>query len=690
LAQGPLVAQEQPVSHWDCQLPLRITQMAMAVRAVAWVLALAVADIVRALHFDVEGAKNYPVSKVVTLLKDMQAQIQKEQDGDEEVYGKLACWCETNDKEKTKAVSDAEARIATLDSTIEQMTALSATLNGEIEGLKKELASNIKSLDVATALREKQKAGFVGEEKELVQSISALKSAVVVLSKHHDNPAAFLNNKVLLNAFASAKALMEKHAALLQGVITPSQKKTIMSLAEKQPTSKAYTPQSGQIFGILNQMRETFEADLTNSQKEEIASEAAFQDLKKAKEEQISTAQAAKDQKDQQLANTDEKVAQAKEGKEDTLAALDADQKFLIELKKKCSMTDKEWEDRQKLRHQELEAVSKAIAILSSDDAKDMFSKTFNPTFLQISSASEDRRAAAARVLVTNGSPKLAVLATSVRLDPFPKVTKAIDNMIASLLKEKEDEIKHKDYCLDEFQKNELSVQKKEHTKTDLVAKAAGLKQTIKEAERSIERLDLETADLKTQAQRAKEDREAEKKEMEGVVADQRETQNLLKQALDVLKDAYGAGVVFAQGKQTPPAEFSTYKKSTASTGVIMLLDQIIADAKEMEAKAMHEEQTAVDEYATFVKTSNASLQAKDDAKVTLTSQKAKAKKDLTQAESELDGTLTELESLSNSAGALHKSCDYTLKNFDVRQEARDQEVDALRQAKAYLSGMKN
>jgi len=664
--------------------------MAITVRVVAWVSALAVVDIARALHFDVEGAKNYPVSKVVALLKDMQGQIQKEQDADEEVYSKLACWCETNDKEKTKAISDAEARIATLDSTIEQMTALSATLTGEIEGLEKEIASNKKSLDVATALRKKQKAEFVGEEKELVQSISSLKSAIVVLSKHHGNAAAFLNNKVLLKAFASAKALMEKHVVLLQGVLTPSQKKTIMSLTERQPTSKAYSPQSGQIFGILNQMRETFEADLTNSQKEEIAAEAAFQDLKKAKEKQISTAQAAKDQKDQQLANADEKLAQAKEGKEDTLAALDADQKFLMELKTKCSMTDKEWEDRQKLRHQELEAVAKAISILSSDDARDMFSKTFNPTFVQMSSRSVERREAAARVLVTNGSPKLAVLATAVRLDPFPKVKKAIDDMIESLLKEKEDEIKHKDYCLGEFQKNELSVQKKEHTKTDLEAKVAGLKQTIKEAGSSIEKLDLEIAEMKTQAKRAKEDREAEKKEFEGVVADQRETQNLLTQALDALKDVYGAGVVFAQRKQTPPAEFSTYKKNDASTGVIMLLNQIIADAKEMEAKAMHDEQNAVDEYASFVKTSNASLQAKDDAKVTLSSQKAKAEKDLTEAESELDGTMTELESLSNSAAALHKSCDYTLKNFDVRQDARDQEVDALREAKAYLSGMKN
>merc|ERR1719230_1702366 len=95
------------------------------------------------------------------------------------------------------------------------MTALSLTLNGEIDGLKKEIAKNQKSLEVATALRKKQLAEFNGEEKEMLASIQALNNAVVVLSKHHDgSAAAFLNNKVLMKAFATAKALQEKHMSL--------------------------------------------------------------------------------------------------------------------------------------------------------------------------------------------------------------------------------------------------------------------------------------------------------------------------------------------------------------------------------------------------------------------------------------------------------------------------------------------
>jgi len=101
------------------------------------------------LTFDAEGAKNRPVSKVITLLKDMLKQLEKEAEEDEEIYDKMACWCETNDKEKTKSISDAEARISDLTTKIEELTASSARLNTEIKNLEKEVAENQAALDKA-------------------------------------------------------------------------------------------------------------------------------------------------------------------------------------------------------------------------------------------------------------------------------------------------------------------------------------------------------------------------------------------------------------------------------------------------------------------------------------------------------------------------------------------------------------
>merc|ERR1719350_1752486 len=231
-----------------------------------------------ALSFNEIEAKNRPVSKVITLLKDMLKQLEKEAEEDEEIYDKMACWCETNDKEKTKSIADAEAKIEDLTTKIEELTAASARLNTEIKNLESEVAKNQEALDKATAIREKQLAEFNAEEKDLLESISALKAAVTVLSKHQGGAFLQAPQSHILSVATTIQHEMQKHAALLQGVITPSQKRAAASFIQApqdyfdaKPTFKqSYAPQSGEIFGILTQMLETFEANLSQSQKEEM------------------------------------------------------------------------------------------------------------------------------------------------------------------------------------------------------------------------------------------------------------------------------------------------------------------------------------------------------------------------------------------------------------------------------------
>merc|ERR1712186_231405 len=467
------------------------------------------------ITFDVEAAKNRPVSKVITLLKDMLKQLEKEAEEDEEIYDKVACWCETNDKEKTKAIADAEAKIADLTVKIEELTAQSARLNTEIKNLEKEVAANQEALEKATAIREKQLAEFNAEEKDLLESISALKAAITVLSKHNGGSFLQIPRSHMLGVAATLQHELQKHANMLQGVLTHSERKAVNAFIQApedyfdaSPTFKqSYAPQSGEIFGILRQMKETFEANLSDAQKEEMANQKAYEDLKAAKEAEIAAGQAQIDTKTQELADTDEKLAQAKEDIEDTRNSLAADEKFLMMLKEKCQMTDKEWEERQKTRQLEMEAVSKALAILSGDDAHDLFTRTFNPSLLQeTTSAEKQRQMQASKVLKAvadkYNNPKLATLAYKVRLDAFTRVKKAIDDMIAQLLKEKEDEIKHKDFCVDEFNTNQLQTEKKEREKQDLIAKIEDLELTIKTLTEEIEALKAQIAEMQVQLKR--------------------------------------------------------------------------------------------------------------------------------------------------------------------------------------------
>merc|ERR1719210_3113806 len=203
-------------------------------------------------------------------------------------------------------------------------------------------------------------------------------------------------------------------------------------------------------------------------------------------------------------------------------------------LKEKCQMTDKEWEERQKTRQLEMQAVSKALAVLSGDDAHDLFSRTFNPALVQVGSASESRMRASellSRVGKKFQNPRLSTLAYRVKLDAFTRVKKAIDDMVAQLLKEKEDEIKHKDWCVDEFNTNQLQSEKKTREKKDLIAQIATLEGTIKALADEIQKLKAEIAEMQVQLKRAGEDRERQNKEFQMTVADQRETQKMLKAA---------------------------------------------------------------------------------------------------------------------------------------------------------------
>jgi hypothetical protein len=660
------------------------------------------------------AASSRPVSKVITLLKDMLQQLEKEAEEDEEVYDKMACWCQTNEKEKTKSISDAEVHIKDLSTKIEEYTAMSARFATEIKNAKKEVAENQESLDKATAMRRKQLAEFNAEEKDVLESIAALKAALVVLSKQ----TSFLqvSHTHMASVAATLKQQLQKHPTLLEGSLDSGARSAIAAFLEEpedyfdaEPTFKqSYAPQSGQIVGILSQMKETFEANLAASQADEAKNQKAYEALKAAKEEEIAVGQSQIDAKTQELAATDEKNSNAKVDSEETKASLKADEDFLLMLKEKCQMTDTEWEERQKTRQLEMEAVSKALAILSGDEAHAVFTNTFNPALVQSKAQVDSKSRQQASKLLSNlagkwHSPRLATIALQVKLDAFTKVKKAIDDLVAALLDEKKEEIKKKDFCIDEFNKNQVQTDKKEVEKKDTIAKIEDMEMTIKDLTTAITELQVEIEDMQNQLKQAGDDRDKENKDFQMTVADQRETQKLLQAALSVLEGFYGAKVapeppeaeppVLAQREEpvgpAPPPDFETYSKSGASGDVMAMIGQIMKDAKQMEAEAIRADEESQQAYEDFVKEINVSIEAKNDDIRSKSEQKSKTEQDLVETKETKEEIMLNLEQLTNYNAELHQDCDFTLKNFEVRQTARDEEIEALRQAKAILSGAK-
>jgi len=659
-----------------------------------------------ALSFDEADAKNRPVTKVVTLLKDMSAQLEKEGEEDEEVYDTMVCWCETNDKEKTKAIADAESHITMLDALIEELTANSARLSAEINTLQKEVAENSGALDKATALREKELAEFTASENDSLNSLASLKKAIGTLSKHNS----LVQEKELAEMQVSLHETMKRHSDAVGEMLMPSQRKVLTAFVQSPEdymgsftqqsgpqNAGSYAPQSGAVFGILGNMKESFEANLAAAQKQETESSKAYEELKAAKNAEIAAGTSQIQKKTAEMAAADEKNAESKQDLDDTTNTLAADTDFLAKLKEHCELMDKEMEARQKTRTEEIGAVSKALGVLTADDAHDLFTKTFG--FLQKeSTVSSKRRVAASKVLATvakkTQNPRLSALATATKLDAFGTVKKTIDNMVADLTKEKEDEIALKDYCIDAIRANERTTELTDRNKERQAAKIADLTEDIDQLAAEIKQLNADIAQMNVELKRASEDREKENNVFQQTVSDQQATAALLQKALNVLKGFYDKKALLLQKnakKQPagppPPPGFKAYKNNSQSGGVMGMIEQIINDAKAMEEEAVKDELSAQTAYESFVSETNASIKAAQESIMNKSEAKAKAEGTRTETNVELDTTMDTLETLMQENRDLHGECDYTIKNFDTKQASRDDEIEALKQSSAILSG---
>merc|ERR1719253_1678233 len=326
------------------------------------------------------------VAKVLKLLKDMQNQLQADTKAETEQYEKMSCWCESNRKGKTTATEIATSRVENLEHRIKALTAKASELDSTIKTLNDEIASNTEALNTATAMREKEAGEFHSDETDLLTSLESLKAAMVMLKKHQ----AFLQTDSASVSVKKLRKVVDDNDALIDQILQPSARS---QLAAFMQAPQAHTSQSGEIFGIMEQMMENFDGNLAGARKDEAAAKAAFAELKAAKTDEINTGTAQLKDKESLLARTKSDLEEAKEDHRDTSGALSADQAFLVDLEKRCSEADADWIQRSKTRSEEISAVSEAISILSNDDAHDTFQRSLG--FLQLHASKKSQREAA-------------------------------------------------------------------------------------------------------------------------------------------------------------------------------------------------------------------------------------------------------------------------------------------------------
>jgi predicted nucleic acid-binding Zn-ribbon protein len=476
---------------------------------------------------------------------------------------------------------------------------------------------------------------------------------------------------------------------------------------------------SNGIYGILTQMLADMEKGLSQSQKDEIKAKEDFEALQEEKNKCIDEGKAKLDAMEAEDAGNAKALSDAKEDLELTRKQRSADVEFLRNLRVTCQNLDREWEQRSKTRSQEILAVSEALSIITEDDNRELMTKSVS--FLQASASSEmqlrrnkaasslrkaaefpdfdaddllnawdDRRGAS----LTGPRAQLSTLAVTVQLDGFGKVKEAMDKMVADLKKEQQEEVELKQFCEKEFNQNEKETYENNEQKDDLEEKMDELEALIKKLDEEISDAKKQIEETQIGVKKASQTREEQNVEYQATVSDQRATQTILTKALDKLKSFYkkangGAGFVQGQQGQTPPVQFGKMKSNAGASPVIGMIQQIVEDSKKTEADAISTEKEAQANYETFVKDSNNLIKELTDAITEKTDGIASSKTEAENAKSDHTATVEELELLAEHKAELHGQCDFTLSNFDIRQKARLQEIEAIGQAKAILSGMK-
>merc|ERR1740138_1782157 len=227
-----------------------------------------------------------------------------------------------------------------------------------------------------------------------------------------------------------------------------------------------YSPASGEIMGILKAMKDEMDKDLNGAVAAEETAAAGFAELAAAKNAEISAASSAIESKTVRSGDLAVATTTMADDIEDTTAEMKETQAFVANLAAQCATKKKEWAERQKMRAEEVSAISEAIKILNDDDALDLFKKTLSLAqrdsmqFLQENSKMST--VARAREVVASLSkqysqPSLALLQYSLRAKAvdFSKIMAQIDGMVKVLGAEQEDDDAQKAFCDKEISKSE-------------------------------------------------------------------------------------------------------------------------------------------------------------------------------------------------------------------------------------------
>jgi len=630
------------------------------------------------------------------MLESLEKKVRSEGDEKKKVYDKYMCYCKDTSESLNLQLAEAAKSLPQLRSQAQEVSALQISLESEIGQHKKDRDEAKSAISSAAEIRKKEADAFLKDSQSQQESVDSLTAAIQALQQNR--AASFLQ---------TTGAVVLRRLSLSADMTTRNRDLLASFLSSGVP--------SDQVLGMLKQMKEDMGSDLEDMKSTEKKRLAEHASLMEAKRKQQEVAMKAMEEKMLRLGELKVEQQVLQDDLKDQTEAQKENSEFATALKKTCEEKEKAWSQYQASQAEELQALTETVDFLSKDQVRDTIRDATSTALLSTR----------ARTSVDGLSPVPAALsfmqvsesqAIGDSLEQALRgqggrgmgdVLRHIDDLHDVLDQEQASDEDRQKYCETKLRQATAAKSNKQREAEDAKSIIATYQNELDTVVGQIGSLKARMEDLDKQVAKTTSARQAERTAFEKSRDTNHAALELLAVAEKRLERFYATSLVQASEKalgqvasaqdtssslaasrsRSPPptADLSYQTQGGGATRVLQLFNTIKADVQKQNAMLESEDAIGQLEYENLVKNSNEKKMADNRSLGSKEAAKAELEADLQRSRQGLRSLNEVLTALDEEIRMLHKQCDFLLKNFDLREDARRAEKRSLTRAKAVL-----
>jgi len=641
-------------------------------------------DAVQMLQEASVASHRNPIAKITGMLESLEKKVRREGDEKQKVYDKYMCYCKETSASLNLQLAEVAKSLPQLRSQTQEVSALQMSLESEIAQHKKDRDEAKSAIGSAAEIRKKEADTFLKDSQSQQEAVNSLTSAIGALEQNR--AASFLQTTgaSVLQRLSLSADMTSRNRDLLASFL-----------------SSGSVP-SGQVLGMLKQMKEDMGSDLKDMQTAEKKRLAEHLSLMEAKQKQQEVAMKAMEEKMLRLGELKVEMQVMKDDMKDQTEAQKENLEFATALNK-TEEKQQAWNEYQAAQAEELQALTETVQFLSQDQVSDTL-KAVSTSALVDTGVARTRRAEAlslsflqtSEVEATGDSFELAL--RGQRGQGMDDVLRHIDDLHEVLDKEQASDEERQTYCETKLRRAANAKSTKQREVEDATSIIATFQNELDTVKGQIGSLQARMEELDQQVAKTTSARQAER----AVFEKSRDTNNAAMELLEIaekrLRRYYAASLVQRSKADTsssskvrsmshsaPEADLSYQKQGGGALRVLELFHVLKADVQKQTSMLVSEDSIGQSEYENLVKNSNQKKMADNRSLGSKQAAKAELEADLQRSREGLRSSNQVLTALEEEVRNLHQQCDFLLKNFDLREDARRAEKRSLTRAQAVL-----